>query len=776
MHAPGRPGIAPTWTSSAKDAVGCALGSPRLWFSTGFGIVNEVYWPRADIPQIRDLGFVVADDRGFWVEVKRNGCYRTAQPGPGIPAFEITHEHARFELRVRVAPDPTRDVLLVEVDLAAQDELRIYALIAPHLGGGGRDNRAAVDRYNGRRVMWAEKGPFAMALAAADGAQQDAWGACSAGYVGVSDGWQDFSRNGRMTWSFGVAGPGNVALIGELPARAALALAFASSKESAATLAFGALTVPFSEAWQRHVGAWRRWTGKLRLPRGLPEVIQDELATSAMVLRVQQDKTYPGAIVASMSVPWGNSRDDTGGYHLVWPRDLVESAGGLLALGATDDARSVLRYLIATQREDGHWPQNQWLGGKPYWSGVQLDETGFPVLLAAALAQTEALDGIEVRPMVRSALSFIARTGPASDQDRWEEDAGINSFTLAVCIAALVCGADFLDEPARSLALSIADHWNARIEDWATARGTRVGQAVGVETHYVRVAPPAYAGDAGGLGRVLPIKNRRRDPGLPAQEQIGTDFLQLVRFGLRAPDDPVVLASIKVVDSQLKVDTPNGAAWRRYTGDGYGEHADGAPFDGTGVGRAWPLLVGERGHYELAAGRDPLPFLQTMAAMTGPGGLIPEQVWDGEPDRLRNLYPGRPSGSAMPLAWAHAEFVKLAASRVIGRPLDEPQAVRRRYGGRRPDPRHVLWMRHFPVDTIRRGKVLRICLPAPAIVHWGVDGWKSVTDTRTRDSGLGVHSADVPCRCSFAGQGIDFTFLWTQSGRWEGRDYHVSVS
>ena len=104
-------------------------------------------------------------------------------------------------------------------------------------------------------------------------------------------------------------------------------------------------------------------------------------------------------------------------------------------------------------------------------------------------------------------------------------------------------------------------------------------------------------------------------------------------------------------------------------------------------------MTGERGHYELCAGNDPLPYLQAMAAMASPGGMIPEQVWDADPIPERRLYPGRPSGSAMPLAWAHAEYVKLLVSRQIGHPLDRPPAVWRRYGGRRPVARHAFWWR-----------------------------------------------------------------------------------
>jgi glucoamylase len=775
MHAFGEPGIAPTWTSSAKDITGCAPGGGRVWFTVGYGILNEVYHPRVDMPQIRDLGFIVGDGDGFWVEVKRLDSYRLRLPGPGIPAAEIVHTHARFELCLRIIADPERDVVLIDVALSGDATLRPYALLAPHLGGSGRDNTACIGRHGARTMLWAEQGPFGLALAAADPQQADAWGAASAGYVGASDGWQDFARNGALSWRFDSAGPGNVALIGELPRRATLALGLGTSREAAATLAVASLLQPFSDVFDRYVAQWQGWLSALHVPSTLPADLHDAITTSAMVLRVHQDKTYRGAMVASLSVPWGNTHGDLGGYHLVWPRDLVESAGGLLALGAFDEARNVLRYLIATQHADGDWSQNQWLGGKPFWRGEQLDETAFPVLLAAALADQASLDGIDVRDMVSRALGFIIRTGPASAQDRWEEDAGINAFTLAVCVAALVSGAAYLDEPARTLALDVADYWNACIEEWTSVRGTALARNVGVDAYYVRNASPPDGLDDRPLARILPIKNHACDPGLPAEVQVATDFLQLVRFGLRDAHDPLVVDTIKVVDHQLKVDLPTGAAWHRYTGDGYGEHHDGSAFDGTGVGRAWPLLGGERGHYALLAGDDPLPFLRSMTRMTGRSGLMPEQVWDSEPIPELRLFPGKPTGSAMPLVWAHAEFVKLAMSLSLGAPCDRPRAVWERYRGRRPEAAAVVWTPRYAVASMDVGQRLRICLSERAVVHYGVDGWLQVAEVATRDIGLGLHVADIPLAHLEADQWIDLTFFWPGANRWEGRDYRIRV-
>lgn len=778
-QAPGAPGIAPSWTSSDKDLVGCALGPVCLWFTIGHGIVNEVYYPRIDIPQIRDLGFIVADDKGFWVEVKRLESRTMRLAEPGIPAFEVTHRHPRFDLHLRICPDPKRDVLLLEVRLDGDDGLIPYILLAPHLGGTGHNNTGWATRHRGRNILWAEQGPFGLALLAGNNQQQDGLGRTSAGYVGVSDGWQDFAHHGAMRWRYGAAGPGNIALVGQLPTESVLALGLASSKEAAATLAASALQQSFDQAWQFHSRAWEAWykEGRRHLPAGfsLPDALDEQFHTSAMVLRSHMDRMFPGAMVASLSIPWGNRGEERGGYHLVWPRDLVESASALLALGALEDARDVLRYLMATQLEDGHWFQNQWLGGKAYWGGVQLDEAAFPVLLAVALAEHEALDHIDVRDMVQRALGFIARTGPASDQDRWEEDAGVNTFTLAACIAALVGGARFLDEPDRTLALRLADFWNANIEHWTVARDTRLAREHGVAGYYVRVSPPQALQDSHALARALPIKNRGRDPELPADEQIGVDFLQLVRFGLRRADDPLVLATLKVTDALLKVETAQGPGWHRYNGDGYGEDEDGRAYNGTGIGRAWPLLTGERGHFELAAGHDPLPYLQAMAAMAGGLGLLPEQVWDAPPILAKGLQSGRPTGSAMPLAWAHAEFIKLAISRSMNTVFDRPEAVWHRYRGQAPMASHAFWTPAAPVALIDDSQSLLVLLPEPAMVHTGVNGWQEVRDLPTTASALGLHRVEIDIRQHRHVRQIDFT--WRRAdGQWRGRDFSVAVS
>ncbi|WP_370675593.1 glycoside hydrolase family 15 protein [Pleomorphomonas sp. PLEO] len=773
-HAPASNVRHTTWASARKDIVGNALGSSRLWFTVAEGIVSEVYYPRIDIPQVKDLGFIISDDNGFHVELRKPAHYSASLPDPGVPAIEIVHSHARFTFTLRVAPSQRRDVLMLQYRLEGDPSLKPYALLQARLGGDSENNIAGAGTYGGRKVLWAEQGPFGLALLAVTDDAADSWQRTSVGSSELSDGWTDFQMNGRMTWEYATAGPGAVVLMGELPPSGTLALGFGSSKEAAATLAISNLLEDFSNVWDEQVSVWKSWLGDSHRLVLRPD-IDRALALSATMLKVHQDRTFCGAAVASLSVPWGDASESRGGYHLVWSRDLVETAGALVAFGSYGDAQDILRYLIATQQEDGHWFQNQWIGGSAFWQGVQLDEAGLPILLVAALKEHGELDGISVSDMVMRAASFVARTGPASDQDRWEEDSGVNLFTLAVAIAALVEASAFLPENAKVFALKLADYWNARIEDWTYVEGTAIAEESGATGYYIRTLPLGAPTHRDALAAPLAIKNLAIDPNLPANAQIATDFLQLVRFGLRDPHDPHILESLKVVDAVLKTDTPSGPVWHRYNSDGYGEHEDGQAFDGVGHGRGWPLLTGERGHYALAAGEDVLPYIDAIIAMSSPLGLIPEQIWDTAAIPAYGLEPGRPSGSAMPLVWAHAEFVKLVYSWVLGRPVDRPLATSSRYGGKRPAIDYTIWGPNLRGHHITAGHRLTIALTAPALVHWGINGWTNIADTTTVDTGLGLYVVDLPVAELVEGNTIEFTLFWLEQQTWEGQDHRIEV-
>lgn len=232
-----------------------------------------------------------------------------------------------------------------------------------------------------------------------------------------------------------------------------------------------------------------------------------------------------------------------------------------------------------------------------------------------------------------------------------------------------------------------------------------------------------------------------------------------------------------MIDALLKTETPLGPGWHRYNGDGYGEHDDGGAFDGTGSGRAWPLLTGERAHYELAAGRraEAERLLHTMARFANEGGMIPEQVWDAPDIAERELYFGRPSGSAMPLVWAHAEYIKLARSLRVGRVFDMPPQTFERYVTQKTATAHTLWRFNQKCRTITAGDTLRIETLAPATVHWSSDGWGTVHDDLTRSSGLGVHFFDLPSASLPGATRLTFTFYWPDAARWEGTDFEVDI-
>ena len=794
QSAPGTPGIPPRWTSSAKSGVGTALNPvSRVWFTLSHGILDEIYYPRVDTACTRDFGFIVTDGREFFSEEKRESDHRIEYLVNGVPAYRLINgdEGQRYLIEKEILADPRGDVVLQHVRFVprqgALGDYHLYALLAPHLGNRGYGNTAWVGDYRGTPMLLAVRDEYALALGSSA-----PWLKRSAGFVGISDGWQDLSQHKQLTWLYDRAENGNVALTGEIDLQSCggefvLALAFGLSSFEAAQRAVMSLWDGFDSARDKYIQEWQAWQATL-LPLDTPAAPEPDLYRASMVvLRTHEAKRFPGATIASLSIPWGGSKgdDDLGGYHLVWPRDLVEAAGGLLAGGAKVDACRILRYLNATQEADGHWTQNMWLDGEAYWSGMQMDETALPILLVDLARREGALEDGDLKhhwKMVRRAAGFIVRYGPVTQEDRWEEDPGYSPFTLAAEIAALLAAADLADrmgEPEAATYLrETADTWNMNVERWMYVTGTELAQRTGVDGYYVRIAPPDQADAASPSQGFVPIKNR--PPGqshFPAQLIVSPDALALVRFGLRAANDPRIVGTLKVIDTLLKVETPCGPAWHRYDDDGYGEHDDGAPFDGTGVGRAWPLLTGERGHYELAAGhrREAESLLQALAAFANEGGMIPEQVWDAPEIPAHELFLGRPSGSAMPLVWAHSEYVKLRRSLKERRVFDLPPQTARRYLEEKTSSPYATWRFNHKVRTIPAGRTLRVEVLAPALIHWSGDGWQTVRDTNTRDTGLGVHVVDLPTEKMPSGATVIFTLYWPGPSRWEGADFAVRI-
>jgi len=791
--APGWPGIEPRWTSSAKTGVGTSLSlNSRVWFTTSHGILDEVYYPRVDQACTRDLGLIVTDGESYFSEEKRRCKFENMPIEPGIPAYELinTELQGRYRIVKEVLTDHYRNVVLQRIRffplMGSLSDYRLYALLAPHLGNGGAHNTGWIGDYKGDAMLFAERHDAALALGCSA-----PWLTRSAGFVGSSDGWQDLSQHFRMTWEYERAEDGNIALTGEIDLAACqgdfvLALGFGSIWTQAGQQVRSSLHEPYEYLRKQYVIHWKEWQEKL-LKLDEPVREKDLYRASMAVLRSHESKDFLGGVIASLSIPWGFSKgdEDLGGYHLVWPRDLVETAFAFLAAGAKGDAVRVLRYLESTQEADGHWAQNMWLDGRPYWLGLQMDETAFPILLVDSLRRNAPVELGDLNrwwTLVHRAASFIARNGPVTQQDRWEEDAGYSPFTLAVEIAALLAAGDLAEAVGETAMAAYirdtADRWNDNIERWTYAMNTDLAQTVGVEGYYVRIAPPVTESAASPLQGFVPIKNR--PPGQSydaAVHLISPDALALVRIGLRAPDDPRILNTIKVIDSILRVKLPQGYCWYRYNGDGYGEHEDGSPFDGNGIGRPWPLLAGERAHYELAAGRPRAAeeLLKVMEFSTEGGRLLPEQVWDKADIPERELFQGKPTGSACPLVWAHSEYIKLRRSLRDGKIFDQPPQPYQRYVVEKRKSANAGWRFNNKARTIPQGKDLRISLPEPALIHWTFNNWNTTRDSDTVDTGLGLHVVDLPCHVLEAGREIVFTFFWKNQHRWEGTNFAVIV-
>lgn len=806
----GAPGLAPRWTSSVKDAVVTAYaGSSHVWFTCSHGILNEIYFPTIDHPQVRDMEFLITDGETFVHEEKRDldTSFEYIDPAALAVRYVNRDRDGRYTLTKEMICDPHHGVVLQHVRLEGREDLiarlKVYALLAPHLDGGGAGNSARALDVAGHNVLLAWKNQWSLAMTADCGFTR-----MSCGFVGASDGWQDLTQHRAMNWEFGSATNGNIAIMGEIDLTCAgrsasnsasaerssgmavrqftVAIGIGEGHHTAMQKTMGALAIPFAEHCKRFIEQWHRAAH----PEQLAAKSKDGgklVRASHAVLLAHEDKSFAGAFVASASIPWGQTKgdDDLGGYHLVWTRDMVQTASALLACGRTETARRALVYLACTQQPDGGFAQNFWIDGEPYWSGKQLDEVAFPIILAWRLWKANGLGNLHMFPFVERAAGCLVRQAPITHQERWEENAGYSPSTLAAVIGGLICAAEMARAyDAAELATFLeeyADWIEGHLEDWTvTNNGVLVPE---VKRHYMRIRPPecgeAYAHES--CGKEL-IRLSNRPPGtrdtFDAREIIDAGFLELVRYGVRRADDPLIVDSLKVVDAVLKRNLPQGPGWLRYNYDGYGEQPDGQDYEGWGQGRVWPLLTGERAHYELAAGKDIAPLVETYEKFATSGNLLPEQVWDVADVPERELRRGQPAGSAVPLVWAHAEYLKLMRSAVDGKVFDRIEAVYERYcmpEGRERRTRGIeIYSRKRPIQRIGAGKTLRILDESRFDVVWTCDSWKTSRTTASRQFGSAGFSVDIapPAGCAE----FEWTLRWGDRGPDAWLGYNVKVN
>jgi glucoamylase len=674
--APGAPGNDARWISAGKQAVGTSNTlESKVWFTLQGGALTEVFFPTADMPNVHVLEFVVVNPSSRTVETERADATHEVQ---------LLNHHSLSFRQINTATsgawktiktyttDPERNTLLIEVRFETKNKaLALYVYFDPSLNNSGMHDTA----WTQDNALLSNEADKFSALLVSSGFAEN-----TSGFYQTSDGLDQLKRNGRIETAYARAENGNVAQLARVqqPARFTLALGFGKSAEEALHAARTSLTKGFQVCRKEYEETWRRVVR--RLPRVEPKY-QAQFNLAALVLKAHEDKTFRGANVASLSAPWitGKAANEphVGGYHLVWARDLYQVATAYMALGDKTAAERALNYLFTVQqREDGSFPQITWVDGKPIGDAVQMDEVSYPLILAYQLGRTDRETYFK---HIKRTADYIVKTGPVTQQERWEEKAGYSPSTIAAEIAGLICAAEIAkrngDEASAEKYRDTADDWAHKVESWTATTNGRYGDG----NYYLRLTQTGRPN----AGEHIELNNNAGTA--DEREIVDPSFLELVRLGVRSPRDPLIEKSLKVVDQLIRVETPYGQAWYRYVRDGYGEMEDGRPWnwDGkyTGKGHLWVLLTGERGQYELARSEfgKARERLDTMLGFANAGMMLPEQVWDKPQGPTRDLQFGKGTGSATPLAWSMAQFIRLVMNLGERKNLDTPDIVAARY-------------------------------------------------------------------------------------------------
>lgn len=475
----GHPGLEPRWTTGAKVGIGTAWNSiSKVWFTLAKGIITEVYYPRLDTANTRDLQFLITDGKSFFHEKRRDLQHALEYVDPQALAYRLinTDPQGRYRITKRILTDPEEDALIIrarfDVLKGERQDYHLHLLFAPHIGNRGYGNSGRIAVVEGTKILLAWREGIYAALACSCPVQK-----ASCGFVGFSDGWQDLHDNLMMDWEFSSATDGNIALTAELDvsqeSEFTVVLGFGASEEEAIRTALRTLEQDFDALERRYIREWEDYCATMDDLSAQATDGGQLFWVSAMVLKALEDKTFPGAFVAAPAIPWGDTAGDgnVGGYHLVWPRDLVQVATACLAVGDEQAALRVLKYLDRVQDKAlGNWRQNLWLDGRPHWEGCQMDEVAFPIILAWRLKKADLLDYDPYPSLIKPAALYLARCGPVTEQERWKENAGYSPSTLGAEIAGLLCAAAFADlnnepELARYFR-EVADAWATKIEDW----------------------------------------------------------------------------------------------------------------------------------------------------------------------------------------------------------------------------------------------------------------------------------------------------------------------
>jgi glucoamylase len=724
--APGAQGIGSAWTTGAKQGLGTSVNvDSKVWYTIAQGILTEIYFPTVDVPNVQDLQLIVSDGSTF-VDLERDATHHKVEL---VDSQALTYRQindaksGKYRITRTLVTDPDRPTVLMETRFQALSggPYQVYVLYNPSLSNSGMFDTAAT----AGDALVVSEGSIASALVSSVGFTK-----MSNGYSGTSsDGLVDLNAHKQLTSEFDNAPtPGNVVQIGQVgignDTTFTLALGFGDTRQRAVTNAKDSLTTGFAAVRQKYEAGWHTYLAALKPAPN--SVSSNNLTTqyhvALMTLKAHEDKTFRGANIASLTIPWGQAVNAdnccTAGYHAVWARDLYQVATAQLAAGDTEAANRSLDYLLTVQqRPDGSFPQNTLLDGTPVFGSLQMDEVAFPIILAWQLSRTDPATWGKLQ---RSA-DFIVNRGPTTPQERWEEEGGFSPSTVAAEIAGLVCAADIADKngdiASKDRYLRTADDWQRNIEAWTfTTSGPHANHR-----YFIRIDNNHNPND----GAALEINN-----GGGVQDErsiVDAGFLELIRLGVKPASDPEIAESLPEVDAVIRVSTPNGDMYYRYNHDGYGERENGDPFTGAGTGRLWPVFNGERGEYELLAGNPnkAIEHLKIMARAANEGFMIPEQAWDRQDGKGKFVF-GEGTDSATPLAWSMAQFVRLALSIDAGKPVELPAVVEDRYSQPSEAVAQVTFNVTVPTSTAGTGRAVfltgELNIVHPPLAPWNPAG------------------------------------------------------
>jgi glucan 1,4-alpha-glucosidase len=724
--APDGPGALSHFGLARKDCLGTARNTTsKVWYTIANGVLSDVYYPTIDTTNVETLQYVVTDGSTFTDLQTRDMTYTVqADRAAGGMACTVTAtaRSGKYRIVTDYVTDPDRNALLMRVKFKPKSPgLHLYTRLDATVngnGGGGPGNggadHATIDDSTGHPILVsfdpvtetnaANRDYAEPVFAALDGPFSET----TSGFVGAgSDGLVQLDADHSLTKTYADALGGNVvqtARVGLTDSAAVLALGFGASGQEAVETAEDALGAGFAEAREEFAKGWRKYDRSLKKPRTekLPGIkghdkkrLEDEYYLSANVIKASEDKTFPGAIVASLASPWGQavSAGDPantyfGSYREVFARDLYESWTGLVAAGDVATARNTTLFLFERQQlPDGSMPRNSLVNGKvaPDSFGTQLDETAYPILMAYQLGLTDAS---LYEDHIKRAANFVAARGAAFGVERWEEQSGFSPSTIAAEIAGLVAAAELArangDTASAAVWLGVADAWQRRVKGWTvTTNGPLASR------YFIRLSK------TGDPNAAISYNVGNGGPTLDQREVIDAGFLELVRLGELPVRDRDVARSLEIVDATIRAETVRGPGWHRYNGDGYGDRAsDGRPWapSGQGTGHLWPALSAERGEQKLASGKpaEAASLLLGMSRFASGVGLIPEQNWElpdlpaspfGTDPTLASIgfVNGGAAGSASPLTWSAASFVRLTGSLAARRNVVLPAATHARY-------------------------------------------------------------------------------------------------